>query len=152
MCSILVDEFAFFSIQMAVEVETSKKCLLNRQVAEFMPLCFDMATGNKTKKKEVASFLIAMIEGYEEKEIYKAVGKRQDQQKYLTEHLRAKAFLAESARGINFSTMKEKDLKTKISDFYKKKSWVEPKGGAKKVILPKYIKYKKDHIYYIFLE
>ena len=82
----IIDQFtSIIEEELAEPMQT----LLKRQVAHIMPLVFSTKS-TVEKKKFAASKAHNLIDGYTYKVVHKAVGKRQDQQKYLTQHLRAK--------------------------------------------------------------
>ena len=60
-----------------------------------MPFVFS-TTSTNGKKKASANFAYNRLEGYEYKQVYNAVSKRLDQQKYLRQHLRAAEFIAKA--------------------------------------------------------
>ncbi len=57
-----------------------------------MPLVFS-TTAHVSKMKTAATLAYSLIEGYTFNAVYKAVGKRQGKQKYITQHLRALRYL-----------------------------------------------------------
>lgn len=82
-----------------------------------MPLFF--STKAKLVKKMCAAQFVfnQLTEPFEYKAVYKAVGKRQDQQKYLRQHLRAEEFM----RAFPYATDVELWMKT----CYSRSKWEE---------------------------
>jgi hypothetical protein len=92
-----------------------------------MPLVFS-PTFKVEKKKAAANVAFGLIDGYDFKTLYKAVGKRQDQQKYLRQHLRAIEF-------IRLYPYALESIDHRIDAFYKANKWDET--DIKKVYYPK---------------
>jgi hypothetical protein len=82
-----------------------------------MPIIFNPAAKIGTKKA-AASYALTLIDGYTYKEVHKAVGKRQDQQKYARQHLRALEF-------IRVFPYAGSEVESRIFQFYKKNKWDE---------------------------
>ena len=110
---------------MEEELSDTRPSVLRRLVADIIPLT-SVLSHKVGKKKQATNDALALIEGYSFKEIYKAIGRRQDQQKYYTFHLRAKEFI----KLYPFA----KEPENRIEEFYKKKGWSDIKA-TKKVCL-----------------
>ena len=92
--------------------------MLRRHVADLMPHVFS-TTWTMGKKKATSNLVYTGLEGYTYKQVYKAVGKRQAQQKYLRQHLRAAEF-------INMAPPCEfQHIEMRVGIYYRQMKWNE---------------------------
>ena len=95
-----------------------------------MPLSFDIDTTVQKKKKE-SNRIFLLIDHFDFKDVHIAVGKRQDQQKYLIQHLRANEFIRKHPH--------VSEPETRMLDFYRRNKWLTSDNDKKiprKVCLP----------------
>lgn len=98
-----------------MELAKPEQTLLKRHVAYIMPLVF--STQAKVEKKTVdANVVHSMIEGYELNAVRSAVGKRQDQQKYIRQHLRATECMSLFSHGTA-------NMESRIRTYYSRNQW-----------------------------
>ena len=84
-------------LQFDKEMRDRHGAFLRRKVADILRLSSD-PKAKLGKKKEVASYVHRQLNGYDFKEVYEEVGRRQDHQKYERQQLRVREFIRMNPR------------------------------------------------------